>query len=601
MKPFQCLNIRKQFRYKNQGFTMKQNTGLDTETYQGYAKLICDDTGDYKLLNSFDDILVFLTRNKFREKFNWFFNVRFDFEALIKYLEYDELLCLYNDKTLNLDKYIIDYIPKKFFMITDMNNHRYKFFDMYNFIDSSLNKAALLYLNDKKMDVVDSSKLNTDPDYWEKNIMNIIKYCIKDAELTKKLADYFWNVVYTNMKYYPKIPYSKGRIAEEYFLDKCYIPTINEIPAKVIQTSYEAYTGGRFELLQRGYFEKVYSYDIKSAYPSQMTKLIDYNKGKWTKTTELHEDAFSGFYRCEVSLLEPYFSPGVKKINALSIYPNGTLNLTLSKSEVEFIINNFENCELKIEKGYEFYEKELIYPLKKEIERLYSWKEREKDPIIKWAVKIFMNSLYGKTIQTAGDENNTGKLFNPMWAAEITASARIKILTLGLQAPNEIIMFSTDSVHSKIPLSVPDKPKLGDFEKDFQGSGVYLMSDVYNLWNETKQKSKIRGFSVALEKDKKDNEIMLRDILENSDTWQNIKGIYTPSEYHYTTKRVYHLGECLLHKSKRKLSDLNIFDNVEKTVNINGDKKRIWNDEFKNGKDCLTKNMNSEPIFIGGK
>lgn len=593
MKPFQNLNIKKQFRYKNQGWTMKDNSGLDTETFQGYAKLICADDGDYKLISKFQDIVDFLTQNKFRNKFNWFFNVRFDFEALIKYLAYDELLCLYNDKELVTEDYIISYIPKKFFMITDMNNHRYKFFDMYNFIDSSLNKASALYLNDSKFSTVDASKLNTDAKYWEDNIQDIIKYCIKDAQLTKRLADYFWGVVYTHMKYYPKIPYSKGRIAEEYFLDKCYIPTINKIPIGVLKLAYESYSGGRFELLQRGYFDKIYSYDIKSAYPAKMTELIDYNKGKWVKTKDKNDDAYSGFYTCQLSIMEPYFSPIVKKINELSIYPNGnSIKLNLAKSEIEFIESRFENIEIKIISGYEFWAKELVYPLKSEIERLYAWKENEPDPTIKWAVKIFMNSLYGKTIQTAGDENNTGKLFNPMWAAEITASARIKILTLGLQAPDKIIMFSTDSVHSQVPLTVPENPKLGEFEKDFQGSGVYVMSDVYNLWNEKKQKSKVRGFSVALEKDKKDNEVMLRDILND---------MKEDTLYKYTTKRVYHLGECLLHKTKRKLADLNIFDDVEKTVNINGDKKRMWNSEFKSGSDCLQRNMNSEPLFIGGK
>jgi hypothetical protein len=331
------------------------------------------------------------------------------------------------------------------------------------------------------------------------------------------------------------------------------------------------------------------SYDISSAYPGKMVELIDYNKGKWIKTDKKNDDAYSGFYVCKVSCLEPYFSPFVQKINALSVYPNGEFKVTLAKSEIDFIESRFENCDLKIISGYEFWEKELIYPLKSEIGRLYEWKEKEPDPTIKWAVKIFMNSLYGKTIQTAGEENNTGKLFNPMWASEITASARIKILDLAMQEPDQIIMLSTDSVHSKIPLSVPKEKKLGAFVKDFEGSGVYIMSDVYFLENEKKQKSKVRGFSVALEKDKSDNEVYLKDIL---------KSMTDTDIYKYTTKRVYHLGECLLHKSKRKLADLNIFNDVEKSVDINGDKKRMWNGKFTTGNDCLTRSINSEPLLL---
>ena len=50
---FQYLNINPQRRFKNMGFTQKENTGLDTETYQGYVKLICDDSGRHKDINEF--------------------------------------------------------------------------------------------------------------------------------------------------------------------------------------------------------------------------------------------------------------------------------------------------------------------------------------------------------------------------------------------------------------------------------------------------------------------------------------------------------------------------------------------------------------------
>jgi len=276
-------------------------------------------------------------------------------------------------------------------------------------------------------------------------------------------------------------------------------------------------------------------------------------------------------------------------VNALSIYPNGTFKLQLAKSEIDFINEHFENAAIKIVSGYEFYEKELVYPLKEEMERLYAWKENEPDESIKYCVKIFMNSLYGKFIQLAGDANNTGKLWNPLWASEITADARIKILKLGLQAPDKIIMFSTDSVHSEIPLSIPDNPSLGDFKQDFEGSGVYLMSDVYNLWNDKKQKSKIRGFSLALEKDIDSKEIMLRDIL---------KQMKKDTVYKYTTKRVYHLGECILHNKSRKMEDMNIFADVEKSIDINGDKKRIWDKAFKNGLNSMKIKITSIPIEV---
>jgi hypothetical protein len=251
----------------------------------------------------------------------------------------------------------------------------------------------------------------------------------------------------------------------------------------------------------------------------------------------------------------------------------------------------FENVTISVKNGYEFYPKDLIYPFKSEITRLYDWKEREKDPDIKYCVKIFMNALYGKFIQKSGPENRTGKLFNPIYASIITSETRIKLLKLGLQHPDSIIMFSTDSVHSEKPLKVPKEPQLGDFAEDFIGEGVYIMSDIYNLWNlqTQKHKSKLRGFSLAMEKDIENDEVMLKDILASMQS----------DIYKYSVDRPYHLGECLLHKKARKIEDLNIFGAVEKSINVNGDKKRHWFGDFKNGKECLEKTINSMPMKIG--
>jgi len=597
-KPFDTLNVINQKRFKNEGFTMKKNTGLDTETYKGYVHLICDDSGRSKDIDNFNDIMVFLTHHRFRNAFNWFYNIKFDFESIIKYLDYGDLVTLYKDKTLEYENsYKITYLDKKFFAINN-DKHNYYFFDMFGFLDTSLNKASEKFLKDKKLDIINSARLNTDLQYWKENYDNIVKYCIKDAELTKRLANHFWNIVYKNMDYYPKRPYSKGKIAEEYFLAKCYIPTINSIPTKVLEYAYNSYFGGRFELLKKGYFEQVYSYDIKSAYPYQIANLIDFSHGAWIevnyKTSEkdfADNSSYTGFYECSITCNEPFFSPFIYKIGELNIFPNGEFKQFMTKQEIDFIRNNFDDSEIKIIKGYEFYpDADYQYPFKTEIERLYAWKERETDEDIKYCVKIFMNALYGKFIQVSGDYHRSGKIFNPLYAALITSGTRIKLLELALQSPDDTIMFSTDAVHSLIPLKTPLLPKLGDFAKDFSGEGVYIMSDIYNLWNYStnKTKNKLRGFSLAMEKDIDTDIIMLKDILENMKT----------DEYKYTSHRPYHLGECLLHTKKRTIEDLNIFGDVEKSIKINGDKKRHWFDTFRNGKNCLQKSINSIPLKI---
>ena len=51
--------------------------------------------------------------------------------------------------------------------------------------------------------------------------------------------------------------------------------------------------------------------------------------------------------------------------------------------------------------------------------------ETEQNSDVKKCVKIILNSLYGKFIQVSGDYNQTGRLFNPLYAAKITAGARL--------------------------------------------------------------------------------------------------------------------------------------------------------------------------------
>lgn len=573
---------------------MKENNGLDTETYQGYVKLICDDKGDFKEIDSFGDCLQFLTQSKFRNCYNWFYNIQFDFESIIKYLDYRELVTLYHEHKLQYDKnFMIEYIPKKYFVIKTSDNHRYYFYDMANFLEGGLNRNAIKILHDKKESNIDAEKLNLDLDYWKENKDDIIKYCIKDAVLTKQLADYFWNIIYTNLSFYPKSPMSKGKLSEEYFSHNCNIPSINSIPEKVLEISYNSFYGGRFELLKRGYQEHVYNFDIKSAYPKIISELIDYTKGKWEKTDKLNPDAHTGFYKCEVECLEENFSPFMKKIKTLNVFPNGCFNLFLAKEEIDFIESRFENSRIKIVFGYEFTPKTIELPFKSEIERLYDWKEKEQNPDIKYAVKIILNSLYGKFIQVVGETNQTGKLFNPIYAAKITAGTRIKILELALQSPENIISFSTDSVCSQIKLKTPNNPQLGEFQQDFEGEGVFVMSDVYNLWNDKtkKVKTKLRGFALASTKDIDEKEIYLKDILKNMG---NDK-IYT-----YFSKRPDHLGECIAHRKSKTIKDnLNVFSNHEKSIDINGDKKREWDKDFISAKEVLTEYHESKPVLLG--
>jgi hypothetical protein len=70
--------------------------------------------------------------------------------------------------------------------------------------------------------------------------------------------------------------------------------------------------------------------------------------------------------------------------------------------------------------------------------------------------------------------------------------------------------------------------------------------------------------------------------------------------YEYFSNRPYHLGECLLHINKRKITDINKFGKIKKHIDVNGDNKRLWEHDFKSGKDCLHEQHNSIPLLVEG-
>jgi hypothetical protein len=509
---------------------------------------------------------------------------------MFKYLPLSSLKTLYTEHKLTFNYFNIFYIPKKFIKLQE-GHHHYYFYDINNFLETSLNLASKNYLGKEKLKIINAKKLNTSLLYWKKHASQIIKYCLQDALLTKEVADFFWNTVYKTLNFQPKRPFSKGKLAEEYFLHKCYIPTINELPPAAIHLAWNNYSGGRFELLKRGFFEKVYIYDIKSAYPAIIATLPDFNIGKWEESQKYDKEADLSIHQCLITCYTENFSPFMEKVGTLNIYPNGKFYQTLNNHEIDFIRKNFPNqCKIEIKEGIKCHLIKELFPYKEEIEYLYNWKEREKDKDIKYCIKIIMNSYYGKKIQAINFK--AGKLFNPIEASLITSLTRLKLLDLALQSPNNIISFSTDSIASKIKLEVPKNPKLGEFSFEFQGSGYYIMSDIYSLSNNKTRKDKFRGFNI-IEEEKQETikEYTIEYIL------QEMKSNNLDS-FKYERVRPFHLGECLMHHKKRTIADINIFKPHIKTIKLNGDIKRIWDRPFKNAKDAMENQINSLPLHV---
>ncbi|GAH87988.1 unnamed protein product, partial [marine sediment metagenome] len=241
---------------------------------------------------------------------NFCYNLRYDAQAILKYLPKEILLELWETSKTVYRDYKIKYIPKKVLSLT-LHKNRYAFYDIAQFYKMSLKEASKTYLQKvKNPEAVDAERLNVDIKYWDLNIAKIIEYCKIDSLLTKELGEFLQDMFSQALHINPSNYISPASVSKQYFRKKCVIPVIQEISKKVLRAAFNSYKGGRFEVLEKGNLKKCTMLDIKSAYSYEISNLIDINKGDWKYTTQLHEKAFYGFYMAKLC---------VKRANMLPI------------------------------------------------------------------------------------------------------------------------------------------------------------------------------------------------------------------------------------------------------------------------------------------
>ncbi|MEM2660917.1 MAG: DNA polymerase [Nitrososphaeria archaeon] len=575
---------------------------FDTETLDGVCKLLACSDNNFLLNPTFDDILEFLW--KYRGTLNFFWNIDYDIAAIIKLLPEKKIkqfvaqnFVLYYPFEDSLAT--ISYAPRKFLTIA-YKRKVVRFFDLWQFYHMSLDSASKRYLGESKYEM-NREELGNEREYWEKNTQKIIEYCIRDCVLTQKLGELIQSKL-NALGISFEFPVSAGSISAKYFSSLNYIrfkPSIWNFFA------YMSYFGGRFEVVERGYFDDIKVYDINSAYPYAIAHLPSL-KGNWYATTELDDNADLGFYAIVVRKspdLPIQFFP----------YRNGVVSYPVLENTLHFCSLD-ELCyaldlgyEIDILKGIVFYAKEEDYPYYDTIYKLYDERNRVKDDVaMKLVLKLLMNSLYGKfaerqkkrkiveSVEEAdefaymGDDIiffktylKPGVYFNPVYAAQITALTRIKLFDYALKY-DAVAMF-TDCLFTSKTMESSDK--LGDFKFEAEGEVLLVGSGVYTLRNINKGILKTRTRGTHLEKD-----IDLIDYAEKNVNARKIK-----LDWQKAIKPKEAFKQC----KKYNLLDINRFIRYEREIDINFDRKRIWlNSPDKLG-DLLNHTYESLPLEVG--
>lgn len=569
------VNIRD---IKYRAYTKKSNKklqksltvyGLDSEAdIEGNLIMVCTSEGD--VWKPGDLPRAFFTRKYRGANFVAFF-LRYDSGSLLQHLPIAQLKELQEtgETFHNETKYTV--LANKYLAMR-RSNHTVTVWDIFGFYLMSLNAAARKFLDDQKkeQDVTLYTK-----EYIENNFYDIADYCIHDACLAKRLAE---RIIckFEEFGVYPQKLYSTAYVSWRYFRQKCdymHVQRFYDKAPEVLQMALDAYNGGKFEVTRKGpgHF---YEYDIVSAYPYEISNLVDITEAKLSHEKKYRKDATYSFYKCYIKIPKHLPSPVALKRGGTNIYPVGDFTKTITKNEYEWLVSHGADCII-IEAVHLFADKRK-HPYREEIKRLMEYKDlfkAEGRKLDYHTIKIFLNSLYGKMVQLINDNGvlKAGSAWNPIYGAVITANTRISVTEYQRQFPS-IVAVHTDSLISTEPLPIVTSSELGGYEHQLEGDGFIMGCGVYQIG----EKNKIRGFR----------------------TRHNLESFIPESGRTHKIIETKPLSWRQVAFRNLDPDQINHFVEVEKEITPAFDNKRFWLNDYTDFAEVRYRNVESVPLGV---
>jgi hypothetical protein len=424
---------------------------------------------------STEKCLEFLTRKYDATKKRIWFSFSYDVNHILKDVPDEDLLTLLDGKAIKYMGHTIRYIPSKIFIVDN-----YRHYDVFSFFATNFINVVKLMLGEERVSrqLIEGKMARGTFEHWD--IEDLIKYNDEElvllVEIMTKLRTALIDVDVKLVEWY-----GPGAIAKYWF--KKYEVRPPPVPKDVAlyKALSSSYYGGRFEQIKLGKFKDVYEYDIRSAYPSVMVSMPIFKSWRRVKThtSDRYAIWFANF-DCRSYLSNGYRGAlplPVRNRDGHICFPAVGRGWYWSH-ELELFREQFPKAKLTVHEGY-------IATVGKEtpfawIGELYDYRLKLKAAgnLSHYAIKVGLNSLYGKTAQTVG----SNVYHSLAWAGYITSKTRTKIARAGYAAsPNSVIGFATDALFTTEKLDLPQSSNLGDWEEQYFDSGIFFQSGVYRL------------------------------------------------------------------------------------------------------------------------
>jgi len=407
------------------------------------------------------------------------FGFNYDVNQMIKDFNNQCLWHLHDWGRTRFGGYIVKWLPRKSLYIRHGRTHRSAIiYDVFGFFQMSFLEACKQYLgeDDQELELIRRGKQAREAFTWEELDDFIIPYNKTELSMLVRMMDIV-REEFAGCGINPGQWHGPGAIAAKTLsFNQIKIP--RDQPEEVLDASQFAYAGGRFEQFRLGrYSSTVYEYDIHSAYPAAAFQLPDLSNGHWEYVRCFEPDSF-GVWSID-------YDESDRILNAFRPQPlfhrseNGSISYPSTVQgwywtpEARFVPDSIQG-------GWVFRPHSNFRPFAF-VKELYDQRRMLKlsKNSLERAIKLILNSLYGKLAQTVGGVDGP-----PSWhcleaAGYITSFTRAKIYEAMLMNPRAIIAAETDAVFSTQPLNLPLSDELGDWEELRFKEITYLQSGFY--------------------------------------------------------------------------------------------------------------------------
>ena len=305
-----------------------------------------------------------------------------------------------------------------------------------------------------------------------------------------------------------------GAIAAALLKSHDYGETRGVVPDAALTAFQHAYYGGRIECLQYGRTrETIYHYDVNSAYPAAMRTLPCRRPscGRWHY--QGGDKVFAPYtfavYHVRWNFATAPLHPFPWRSAKGSVYfpPAGEGWVWYPELAAAGMHGTREGAHFRVLGSWRWVRaRRCEHTACEWIDGLYHERERAKarGDGAEHAIKLGLNSLYGKLAQRVGAREVNGEVQPPPFfdlagAGFITSTVRAQLYRAAMQSPHDIIMLATDGIYSRVPLTLPDTgaKKLGEWTAELHTGATVVQSGVYILDNpDGTEHAYTRGFDM---------------------------------------------------------------------------------------------------------